>query len=318
MPYEGDPRVLDNLILKKRLLDAGDVSHYRYRTLIVVSSGVMRGVCGGAHAIALDKFGLTNAFDVAVGVSTGAPMLGFFLAGQIQQCLSIYWDEAAGDKFINPRRIYRRGRPIADTDYLCGVFRQKMDQEAVLRSRTRFYAGATCVHTGQAHLLNVKQATPDPVEAMHASCAMPRLCGRTVTVGGVECVDGAVSSNMPIRESVDAFEPTDILVLANCPRDEKERLSIKLLSRVLVRGFSGEFRAAFHSRNSRTEAELHYLRTQKRRRFGIKWIRDGLRSFERNPAKLYAAAVREEADMYALLVQAKERVDQKTATNAAE
>jgi len=318
MPYEGDPRVLDNLILKKRLLDAGDVGHYRYRTLILVSSGVMRGVCGGAHAIALDKFGLTHVFDVAVGVSTGAPMLGFFLAGQIQQCLSIYWDEAAGSKFIDPRRFYKGGRPIADTDYLCGVFRQKMDQEAVLRSRTRFYAGVTCVHTGQGHLLNVKEAVPDPVEAMHASCAMPRLCGRTVSLGGAEYVDGAVSANMPIRESIETFEPTDILVLANCPRDEKERRYITLASRIMVGGFSREFRAAFRTRNERAEAELSYLRGQTQRRFGIKWIREGVRPFERDPAKLYAAAVYEEADMYALLAAAKARVDQETEAIAAE
>lgn len=207
---------------------------------------------------------------------------------------------------------------MADTDYLCGVFRQKMDQEAVLRSRTRFFAGVTCVHTGEAHLLNVKQAMPDPIEAMHASCAMPRLCGRTVTVAGIECVDGAASANVPIRRSIDAFTPTDILMVANCPRDEKERLSIKLLSRLLVGGFSREFQTAFNNRNEHTERELDYLRTQTRRRFGIKWIRGEVRPFERDPAKLYAAAVREEADMYALLAQAKQRVDNETEAIAAE
>jgi len=318
MPYEGNPQVLENLFRKQRLHAAGDVDHYKYRPLILALSGVMRGVCGGAHAIALDKFGLCSVFDVAVGVSTGAPMLGFFLAGQIKECLSVYWDEAAGKKFIDFNRLWKRGRPVADTDYICGVFRTKMDQRAVIRSRTSMYAAATNVHTGKGVLLDVKATKPDPIEAMHASCAMPRLCGRTVCIDGVEYVDGAASIALPVRKVIEQFNPTDILVLANGPMDEKEKWLGRNLAALLVKEFSRDFQKAFLNRNNLAERELTYLKRQKKCNYGIMWSRDGIRPFERNSNVLQAAALLEEGDMHALLARAKAQVNNEIETAAAE
>src|SRR3989344_9040277 len=105
MRFEGNPEVLRNLFRKKRLLDAGDVDHCMYRPLVLACSGLMRGVYAGGQCRALDRFGLINVFDIAVGISTGAPMLGFFLAGQIQQHLDIYWNEAGGDKDRKSTRL---------------------------------------------------------------------------------------------------------------------------------------------------------------------------------------------------------------------
>src|SRR3989344_8768885 len=95
--YEGDPAILEDLARKDRLLKRADSSHQHIRPVVCVGSGVQRGVFGGGAGIAMQKFGLNHAFDAAVGVSTGAPGIGLFLAGQLDQHLEIYWKEAASE-----------------------------------------------------------------------------------------------------------------------------------------------------------------------------------------------------------------------------
>jgi len=309
MRFEGSPEVLRNLFRKKRLLDAGDVDHCRYRPLILACSGLMRGVYAGGQCRALDRFGLTKIFDTAVGISTGAPMLGFFLAGQIQQHLDIYWNEAGGDKFVSFARLWKGGRPVADTDYIAGVFRGKMDQGAIIRSRTKFYAAATCVRSGEGHLLDVKKVAPDPVEAMHASYAMPKLCGRVVTLDGTEYLDGAVSMSMPIGRIIEEFRPTDLLVLTNCADEEKDSAFANLLSALLVHDFPEPFRRSYLSRNKVFAEETQYLRKQRDCRYAILWTDKDVGRFERDPTKLEYAAVRAQAHLANLLGHAKADVE---------
>lgn len=309
MRFEGNLEVLRNLFRKQRLLKAGDAEHRKYRTLILTCSGVMRGVYGGGQGIALDRFGLTDVFDVAVGISTGAPGTGFFLAGQVEKHINIYWNEAASKEFISFQHLFRRGRPAVDTDYICRVFREKMDLEAIKRSRTHFFVGATCARTGEGHLVDAKTAEPDIVEAIHASSALPALCGRVVTINGVDYVDGVGAMSLPVKHIIQKFEPTDLLVLTNCFDEKKGSRISAWLSELAVRNFPPAFRRAYANRNLQFAEEVNYLRNEQTScRFGVLWTDNKVKRFERSPVALRSAALRAQKHLSNLLLEAKAHV----------
>lgn len=303
MRFEGNPEVLRNLWRKKQLIESGDVSQYEYRTLILVLGGVMRGVYAGGQCIALEEAGLTKAFDIAVGISTGAAMLGFFLSGKLRENIDIYWSERR--EFIDFSRLWKGGRPIADTNHLFSVFRRRMDQEAIVRSRTTFHVGVTCVETGRGVLLDAKTVAPDVVEALHASCAMPAVCERTVALDGVEYLDGASALSFPARRVVEEYEPTDLLVLANCPSDERGSMFKDLLMQLLVRDYPEPFQRTFAMRNRRFAQEAAWLRSQRSLRWGIVWSGTKVRRFEDNLERLEDET--EEARLYMSHLLGRER-----------
>jgi len=72
-------------------------------------------VISGGQVIALEEAGLSDAFDIAVGVSTGAPIAAYFLAQQSVLGTSIYYEECTTPQFISLSRM-RVG-----ADYLVAV-----------------------------------------------------------------------------------------------------------------------------------------------------------------------------------------------------
>lgn len=306
MRFEGDLEVLRNLFRKQRLLQKGGQEHEQYRTLILTCSGVMRGVYGGGQGIALDRFGLKDVFDVAVGISTGAPGTGFFLAGQVEKHIDIYWNEAASKEFISFRRFFAPGRPAVDTNYICDVFRKKMDLPSIHASRTHFFVGATCARTGRGDLINAKNATPDIVEAIHASSALPVLCKRVVSVAGVDYVDGVGAMSLPLRQVIHTFAPTDLLVLTNCFNEKKGSAVGEWLSKTLVRNFPKEFRTVYANRNQQFADEVNYLRQQRPCRYGVLWTDSKVGRFERNKRVLREASERARKHFSNLLLKARD------------
>src|SRR3989344_1435885 len=166
MRFEGNPEVLRNLFRKKRLLANADISHQYTRTALLACSGVMRGTYGVGQMLSLHRFDLNHVFDNVFGVSTGTPSLAYLLTGQERH--SIYWKEAASKEFISLSRFLQGKGPVVDIDYICRVFGD-IDQRAVRQSRSNFFAGATCAHTGSGVFLDAKRAHSDLVESIKAS-----------------------------------------------------------------------------------------------------------------------------------------------------
>ena len=66
--------------------------------VLIVGGGGQRGPFGGGWVMALENLNLRNAFKTVVGVSTGAPTISYFLAGQAAVGTSIYFEENVRDK----------------------------------------------------------------------------------------------------------------------------------------------------------------------------------------------------------------------------
>lgn len=309
MFIEGNIGVLKRIHEKQRLLDADDPRHETIRPALLIGSGVMRGVYGGGGTIALERAGLNNVFDVVVGVSTGAPLLAYFLAGQAETCGSIYWEECLTPNFFSWGRLL--GGPVVDTDWLCEVFRGNISskgirQHQVLQSRTAFYTAATHAGTAEGVFLNAKQ-TPDVVEAIRASIALPGLSRGKVDIAEKSYVDGAGALPFPAPKMIREFAPTDLLVFTNRPPNLQVKKSI--LNSLTLEFFLAQsprsVQHAFRTMDETTENELALTRAQTECNVLMIWADNEVDTFDKDPRKLEAAGVRARDHLTQLLNEAR-------------
>ncbi len=309
MHFEGDFEVLVHLFKKQQLLATGNSAHKAIRPLLLILSGTMRGVYGGGQVSALENFGLQDAFDSVIGVSTGAPTAAYFLARQAHEGTRIYSEECTKSDFISLRRFFAGG-PLADTAYLARVFRgemsrQALDQSAIQASRTDFFVGVTCARSGKGELVDAKRARPDVVEAIHASIALPGLSPGSVVLDGKPYVDGAGALPLPVRLVVERFQPTDLLVLANRPLGYRGGTAEQLLSVFTMKSLPRGVRSAFLSRRRIFDDELEYLRLQKSCRYALLWSDNMIGSFTRKPRIIVSAGRRAKHHLTDLLLAAR-------------
>lgn len=302
MEINKDSQLIQNLFLKSRLLRAGDKEHEKIRTVLVILGGGMSGVCGAGSAHALHLLGLEDAFDVVVGVSTGAGIGAYFLCGLERGLLglSIYYED------LPPRFIKYSRRPIADVDFVEHVLRRgkkRLDVETVIRARSDFFVGVTDAEDGSNVLLDAKRAKPDIIAALKASMAMVGVYNKPVAVNDRLYVDGGVYP-FPIRWVMEMFAPTDILVLPNCSRRRGENWEPTLIEKIfgflLLREAPEELRELCKTRYRRWQEGMQFFAALDGVNKGILWTPDDVGSFTRGPQKLRRAA--EQAVVETLLV----------------
>ena len=215
---EGDVAVFRSLFQKRNLLSADDPRHRDIRPLLIVMPGTMRGVAGGGQVTALHDAGLVDTFDNVIGISTGAPTVAYFLAGQARIGTSIYYDDLPEHDFISLERGLL-GEHFADIDLLCSIMRgevgeKALDTAALRTSRTHAHIPLTHYPTAAYKTFNFDDSV-DAVEVLRAAVALPIVYGELVYLDGVPYVDGGMSMPFPDRHMLDQLDPTDILVLAN-------------------------------------------------------------------------------------------------------
>lgn len=295
MVLRHDSKLVQNLFLKSELLRNGDKRHEDIRAVLLILTGANLGAYGAGATIALHLLGLADVFDVVAGVSTGAGIGGYNLAGKRQMLLgaSIYYTEFSSTRFIN----YRRIKKIIDIELISEVMRcgrTKMDIDAVKKSRSKFFVGVTNAETGNAEWIDAKSATPDVVAAIEASSAMPLGYNPPVMVNNRFYYDGGMSLPCPIREVCEKFQPTDILVLPNRPLRFGSQLSRELIDRVFaafaLRNLPAFLRTAVVSRHKRFHEGMNYARKCKGINVGVLWPPEmNIHQLTRNSSKLRAA-----------------------------
>ncbi len=118
MIYEGEHSVIDAILEKKRLMDAGG-EHDHIRPLLIIDGGLMKGVYGGGAVLAFEELGLASVFTSAVGISSGAPTVAYLLSGEVRKSASLFYEECCSRKFLNMWRFWNQ----VDTFYFDAVFR---------------------------------------------------------------------------------------------------------------------------------------------------------------------------------------------------
>lgn len=224
----------------------------------------MSGVFGAGVGIGLTEAKLGNTdlplfevADVVVGSSAGAPPILYAATNQSLLGYSIYPQDLTDTRFIKPSRIWK----VMDTGYLMDIFSEgtkRLEHERIHKSRPELYAVATHVKTGTQKLLNLK--TPHILDILRATIHMPILAGAPPLVQGEPYVDGF---SVPLKDVVEAFRPTDIVLVLNYPLDEfqqpKNTLFDGVIGWLMNVQLSSHVKRLFLSRDRALKLNLAYL-----------------------------------------------------------
>lgn len=292
MELHESSQVVQNLLRKRDLLLQGDRAHEQIRSALVICGGAMRGVYGAGAGLALQLLGLHQSFDVVVGISTGALVAAYFLDDieQGPEAVSIYYNECLDSRFINFTKW-----PIVNVDYIESFMRggrRPLDIGAILKHRSQFFVGATDWESGEGHFLDVKCAEPEPLAAIKASCAITELYRKPVMVNGGNFTDGSNALPFPAKKVLQHFEPTDILVIANCSQASASRSpswTRKVLTTLFTAGLSPQVRALAAGRSNLWTENLEHLRGHTAN-VGIIWGPNDISQLTRNYDRLLATA----------------------------
>lgn len=242
------------LLEKRALLEAKDPRHAGIRTLILISGGGMRGPYGAGVALAFHHLGLADCFDTVIGVSTGAAIGGYFLAGKEQARLgtTIYYEECRNG-FIS----WALPLPVVHIDFLERIFRyghKRLDLSRLIAHRSQFYVGVTHWDTGNGALVNAKVATPDAVAAITASLALTYAYPTPVLVNNQKGTDGGISEPLPLKKAAEKFSPTDILIVSNYSEEENRTMgrtaTEKIFDLLAATRIPASLMHAFHKRDA--------------------------------------------------------------------
>ena len=206
------PEQVIDLILERASL-GWNRSHSSRKLALVIEGGGMRGVVSAGSLLALDLLGFRELFDEIYATSAGGVNAAYFLSGQGKLGMTVYFDDIANRRFINPWRLFK----IVDVDYAYDhvvSLEKPLDDAAIRASPVRFLLSVTDARSGLNELLDVRDR-PEPIPLLlKASSALPVLYNRRIALDGREYVDGGLSDSLPIAGAI-ANGCTDVLVLAS-------------------------------------------------------------------------------------------------------
>lgn len=261
--------IIHRLLLKRKLLKEGSPDHIKIKTALILGGGGMRAAFSAGVLMGFEKLGLSDVFDIVVGISVGSPMCAYFLSRQKKFGHSVFFEELSSNKFINLHRLSK----IMDIDYLGSVLRnvKPLDQEHVRSSRSDFYVTVTDARTGKGEVLNMKDEKIDIIDAVCASSALPVIYNRTITINGKQYCDGAIGNGIPI-DFVMKKGCTDILLVLNNSAAEKNNsapLFERMFALFYMRKFAPVLRTATLARNKLYNQSLRKISRLKNVNVGI-------------------------------------------------
>jgi predicted patatin/cPLA2 family phospholipase len=198
----------------------------------------MRGVVSAAMTAALERAGMTDAFDLVVGTSAGALNGSALLAGVADACCEAYSSDFLSRHFIDLRRLLT-GRPAVDVAWTLDFVSERLDAGRHRRTPTRpveLHCLAVDVETCEATVLTGMRSADELRAALLASSRMPFVGGEPVEYRGRRYMDGGLADPIPVGHAA-AAGATHMLVLQTrphgVPRASPGRLADRLIERRL-------------------------------------------------------------------------------------
>lgn len=217
------------------------------KTGMILAGGAMRGMY---TAGVLDVF-MENAVKVdgIAGISAGAVFGVNFLSGQKGRVIRY-------NKRFNTDRNYMGIKPllltgnIVDTKLAYHIVPEELDpfdDEAYRASGIPFYAGITCVETGEAKLVKIDSVFGQ-MDVLRASASMP-FVSRPVALDGGHYLDGDVADGIPYRRMFEMGYDRLIVILTRERGYQKKPVSPLMIQ--LRYGRHKAFAAALLRRHER-------------------------------------------------------------------
>jgi len=195
-----------------------------------------------------------------------------------------------------------------DVHFLSEVYRgelgdKRLDVERLKKARPDFLVGVTEFQTGKGTFLDAKKEST--IDAIQASCAAPILYRTPPTIiNDTHYVDGSPAMPFPVHEIVERYNPTHVLVFANCAKEHSRPFSRHALEQVLATSLPKPLREALLSRDERFDDNHAFLK-KSGIPYLILWSDKSLHTFTRNAKKVAAAADRAEKHLRGLIAMQK-------------
>jgi predicted patatin/cPLA2 family phospholipase len=204
---------------------------------LVLEGGGMRGVVSAGMVAALERLGMSSAFDLVVGSSAGAINGAALLSGVAQRAADAYCGPLASKSFVNPLRVLR-GKPVIDVNDVLDIItaRDVAGHERVTSGGVPLHCIAVDVATARPVDLHGMRTQEEVWGAILASSRMPWAGGPPVEIAGHRYLDGGMASPVPVDEAL-AAGATHVLALQTrpfgIPRKSASRIGDVLIERHL-------------------------------------------------------------------------------------
>lgn len=187
------------------------------RIVLVLEGGGMRAAGAAGGALALGHLGLKQVFDDIYTTSAAVMNASYFLTGQEDMGITIYFDDLADERFCNYRRFWK----ILDVDYAIHDVvkdRKPLDVSKLLTSPTRLYTAVMDHQSGAPHAMEVNGSEEDALQILKAALSIPVFYGRTEEIAGRRYMDGGLLQPFPIQAAL-KNGATHVLVFLTQPSD---------------------------------------------------------------------------------------------------
>jgi predicted patatin/cPLA2 family phospholipase len=205
-----------------------------HRVALVLEGGGMRGVVSAGMTAALERLGLTPAFDLVVGSSAGAINGAALLAGAAQRASAAYCGPLASRSFVNPLRILR-GKPVIDVNDVLALAGglDPRGHERVLEGAA-LHCVAVDVESAATVDLHGMGSERELWDAILASSRMPWAGGAPIEIDGRRYLDGGMGAPIPVAEAL-AAGATHVLALQTRPHGVPRRSASRIGDRLIER-----------------------------------------------------------------------------------
>ena len=204
------------------------------KTGLVLEGGAMRGMY---TAGVLDVF-MENGieFDGVIGVSAGAICGCSFVSGQVGRTIRYNKSYCTDKRFMSFYSLLTTGDLVGDK-FCYHTIPEELDpydNEAFLRSKTKFYSVCTNLETGEPEYILMKDMVKD-IDYLRASASMPYV-SRTVEKDGMKLLDGGCSDSIPVRAFMNMGYEKNVVVLTR-PADYRKKPEKKGFARIFYRKY---------------------------------------------------------------------------------
>lgn len=195
----------------------------------------------------------------AVGVSAGVTFGCNYKSCQIGRALRYNKRFCQDARYAGLRSLLTTGN-LFNRDFAFGRLPWELDLfdvGAYVANPMRFTAVATDINSGEAVYRDINQGTPEDVEWMRASSAIPAL-SRPVELEGRALLDGGTADSIPFRWMLDQGYDRCVVVCTQPEGYRKEPNSLMPLLRVLLHRYP-QLVALLANRHERYNAQLDEL-----------------------------------------------------------
>lgn len=237
----------------------GDGKPDGHRIALILEGGGMRAAGAAGGALALGHLGLKDVFDDIYTTSAAVMNASYFLTGQEDMGITIYFDDLSDERFCDYRRFWK----ILDVDYAIHDVvkdRKPLDVAKLLNSPTRLHTAVMDHQSGAPHAMEVKGSEEEALHILKAALSIPVFYGRTQEIGGRRYMDGGLLQPFPIQAALNDGA-THVLVFLTQPSDflhPAPRLWQKLVFQILCSQGRNDVYSAYRDHHivSRESREL--------------------------------------------------------------